>query len=167
MHRLSVYVDLDGHEICLEHLDADERKLLARLRQRARTNPDWNSFDNYWTAAVPAFYQARGLARKAVAHTVLWRIAQDLSSRIALAAGLTRNGDYLDDLEELIREHFPTRRAFCEATGLSEERIAEVLAGRKDLLLKGLAKALERIGFGLRIVPLPAEEIAAGRKQTG
>jgi hypothetical protein len=160
-------VDLDGHEICLEHLDAEERKLLARLRQRARTNQDWDAFDNYRTATVPAFYLACGLARKAVPQTILWRISQDLSSRLALAAGLTRNGDYLDDLEELIREHFPSRRAFSEATGISEEMLGGVLAGRKDLSLKGLATALERIGYALRIAPLPAEEVAAARKQTG
>ena len=63
MHRANLYVDLDGRELCLEHLDAEERLLLARLRRRARTNPDWDAFDNYWTHAVPAFYQGRGLAK--------------------------------------------------------------------------------------------------------
>ena len=167
MRRPSVYVDLDGREICLEHLGADERKLLARLRQRARNNPDWDAFDNYWTAAVPALYEARGLARKAVPQTILWRIAQDLSGRIALAAGLARNGDYRDDLEDLVRDNFPSRRAFCEATGISEAMLSHVLAGRKDLSVKALTAALARIGYGLRIVRLPAEEIAAARKRTG
>ena len=168
MTRPNVYLDLDGHELCLEHLDADERKLLARLRQRARTKPDWDAFDNYWTAHVPAFYLARGMARKAVPRTLLWRIAADLSGRIALAAGLARNGDYRDDLEELIREKFSTRRAFSKATGISEDMVGQVLAGRKDLPLQTLAKALERIGYGLRIVALPAEETAgAARARTG
>src|SRR5262249_55295385 len=121
MRRDSVYIDLDGNQICLEHLDAEERKLLARLRRRARTNPDWDAFDNFWTIAVPALYEARGMDRKAVPRTVLWRIAQDLSGRIAVAAGLARLGDYRDELEELIDEHYPSRRAFCDATGLSED----------------------------------------------
>jgi hypothetical protein len=59
MPRANVYVDLDGNEISLLHLDDDEQKLLARVRRRARTNTDWNAFENYWTAAVPAFYEAR------------------------------------------------------------------------------------------------------------
>jgi hypothetical protein len=88
MRQANVYVDLDGREHCLEHLDAEERKLLAGIRRRARTNPDWDAFDNYWTTAVPALYEARGLPRKRVTGTLLWRIAQDLSSRIGIAAGL-------------------------------------------------------------------------------
>jgi hypothetical protein len=170
MPRPNVYVDLDGREMCLEHLDAEERKLLARLRQRARTNPDWDEFDNYWTREVQAFYQARGVARKAVPRTILWRIGADLSGRIALTAGMARNGDYRDDLEELVREKFRTRRAFCEATGISEEMLSQLLAGRTDLSLKSFAEALERIGYALRIEALPAEETAAaasGRVRTG
>ena len=168
MRRANVYVDLGGHEICLEHLDAEERKLLAGLLRRARTKPDWNTFDNYWTAAVPALYKARGLTLKAVPGTILWRIAQDLSSRLGIAAGLVRPDDYRDELEELIREQFPTRRAFCEASGLSEDMLSHVLAGRKDLSIGTLTKALERIGYRLRIVPGPERQpTARARKRTG
>jgi hypothetical protein len=162
-------VDLDGNKISLLHLDADEHKLLARIQRRARTNPDWDAFDNYWTIAVPAFYEARGLPRKAVLDTVLWRIAQDLSGRIAVAAGLARLGDWRDDLEDLVRQQFPTRKAFCEATGISEDMLSHVLAGRKDLSLAALTKALERIGYALHIrkVPEVRPVPAARKKQTG
>jgi hypothetical protein len=167
MHPDDVYVDLNGNAIYLTPLDADERKLLARIRRRARTNPDWDAFDNFWTVAIPAFYEARGLPRKAVPRTVLWRIAADLSGRIAVAAGLARLGDYRDELEELIRDKFSSRRAFCEASGLSEDMLSHVLAGRKDLSLAKLTEALERIGYRLRIVPLPECARPRQRKQTG
>jgi hypothetical protein len=162
-------VDLDGREICLEHLDASERALLARLRRRARTNPDWDAFDNYWTRTVPGFYKARGLARKAVPRTTLWRIAQDLSSRLGLAAGLVRPDDYLGDLEDLIREKYPSPHAFCRATGLAAELLEPVLAGRADLPLGTLLKGLERIGYTLRVQPLPevTPAAAARKKRTG
>jgi hypothetical protein len=155
MRQTDVYVDLEGQVLSLAGLDADERRLVSRLRRRARTNPDWDAFDNYWTVAVPAFYEARGLSRPAVARTVPWRIAQDLSGRIAVAAGLARVPDYRDELEELIRTKFPNRRAFCEATGLSEDMLSHVLAGRKDLSLAALTAALGRIGYRLRILPSP------------
>jgi hypothetical protein len=168
MRQAKVYVDLDGNQMCLEHLDAEERKLLARLRRRARTEPDWDAFDNYWTAALPAFYRDRGLARRAVPRTFLWRIAQDLSSRLGIAAGLVRPDDYNGDLEELIRAQFPSRREFCEATGISEDMLSHVLAGRKHLSLEALTKALEQIGYRLRIVPAPERQAAKrARKQTG
>lgn len=167
MSRTNVYVDLDGKEICLAHLDTAERKLLARIRRRARTNPDWDAFDNYWTREVAQFYDARGVPRTEARETVVFRVALDLSGRIAVAAGLARVGDYRDDLEELIRDNYPSRRAFCKAAGISEAMLSHVLAGRKDLSVKALTEALARIGYGLRIVRLPAEETAGARKRTG
>jgi hypothetical protein len=167
MRQPEVYVDLDGREICLGHLDAEERKLLARIRRRARTHPDWDAFDNYWTRAVGEFYDARGVSRKVSREGAVYRVAQDLSSRIALAAGLVRVGDYRDELEELVRAQYPTQRAFCEATGLGEDMLSHVLAGRKDLSVEALSRALGRIGYRLRILPAPPVKEVTARKQTG
>ena len=167
MLRVDVYVDLDGRELCLEHLDAEERKLLARIRRRARANADWDAFDNYWTNAVPAVYERRGLERKDVSGTLLWRIAQDLSSRLGIAAGLVRPDDYQGDLEDLVREKFGSQRAFCKATGLSPAMLSHVLAGRKDLSLAKLSAALERIGYRLRIVPVPQGAQPRKQKRSG
>jgi hypothetical protein len=155
MRKTDEYVDLEGRALSLTGLDVEERRLVTRLRRRARSNPDWDAFDNYWTVAVPAFYTARGLSRTAVTRTVPWRIAQDLSGRLAVAAGLARVPDYRDELEELIRTKFASRREFCKATGLSEAMLSHVLAGRKDLSLAALTEALGRIGYRLRILPSP------------
>src|SRR5438132_1574593 len=116
MKRNNVYVDLDGNTFPLAELDPEERRLVAELRRRARVNPDWDAFDNYWTRAVPAFYEARGWSRKRLLKAIPYQIAQDLSSRIGIAAGLIRPPDYRDELERLIRKHFVSRRAFCKAT---------------------------------------------------
>jgi hypothetical protein len=161
MSQASVYVDVEGDLISLAGLDTEERKLVARLKRRARTNPNWDDFDNYWTKAVAEFYDARGVSRSQSVKSVPFQIAQDLSSRIAIAAGLARLSDYRDELEEIIRTRFPTRRAFCKATGISEDLLSHVLAGRKDLSLATLTKGLERIGYRLRIAPGPQ------RKRTG
>ena len=77
MKANDVYIDLDGDPIPLGKLDAEERRLVAQLRRRAAADPDWNAFDNYWTAALSAFYIPRGLSRKAVTQTIPWQIAQD------------------------------------------------------------------------------------------
>src|SRR5262245_21067576 len=127
MRATDVYVDLDGHEIALGALDAEERRLVARLQRRARTHPDWTDFRNYYTRVVAALYDGRGVSRKAMVRTPVWRIAQDLSGRLGIAAGLVRPDDYLGDLEDLIREKFPSHRAFCKATGLSEDVLKQVL----------------------------------------
>ena len=161
MKRSDVYIDLEGNALSLAGLDAEERRLVARLCRRARTHPDWTDFDNYWTREVGRFYDARGVPRRVSRASVPVRIAQDLSGRLGIAAGLVRVGDWRDDLEDLVRKEFPTRRAFCEATGISEDMLSHVLAGRKDLSLATLTKALERIGYRLAITP------DAEKKRTG
>jgi hypothetical protein len=161
MRKADVYVNLHGQDIPLSGLDGEERKLLGRLQRRARTHPDWTDYGNYWTRAVAAFYDARGVPRTASRRAAVYRVAQDLWSRLGIAAGLVRPPDYRAELDGLIRRKYPTRRAFCEATGLSEQMLSHVLAGRKDLSLGALTKALERIGYRVAIAPM------AERKRTG
>lgn len=149
-----LYIDLRGQQHSLSRLDEDERKLLACLEQRSQSGAGWYDFENYWTRAVWELYQPRGLTRKEARETVVYRIAQDLGSRIAIASGLARMPDYRDELADLIRRRFKTRRAFCEATGISEDMLSHVLARRKHLAIDTLQEALARIGCTLRIMPL-------------
>jgi hypothetical protein len=167
MKRADVYIDLKGTEIPLTGLDREERALLSRLRRRARTRRSWTEFANYWTREVAALYDARGLTRAQSRQTPVYRVAQDLWSRLGIAAGLVRSPDYRVELEELIRQKYPSRRAFCEATGLSEDMLSHVLAGRKDLSLAKLTGALERIGHRLRIVPAPQPARSRKPRRTG
>jgi hypothetical protein len=153
MNRNKTYTDLKGRVIVLADLDAEERELVDELKSYAAAHPDWNEYGNYWMPKVYALYKARGLTRRETIATDVWRIAQDIGGRIAVAAGLARAPDYRDDLESLISTHFPTRRAFCEATGLSEDMLSHVLAKRKHLAVDTLNEALGRIGYALHIAP--------------
>jgi hypothetical protein len=148
-----VYLDLDGNAIPLDGLDVDERRILGRLERRSRTQPDWCDFDNYWMSTVAEFYDGRGLSRSQTIATPVYQIAQDLSARLGIAQGMIRPPDYLDQLEDLVLNHFPSRRAFCKASGLATDLLDDVLSGRKDLPLESMSKALNRIGYRLRIVP--------------
>jgi hypothetical protein len=167
MKPAEVYVDLDGHEIALAGLDERERRLVARLRRRARIHPDWTAFDNYWMRELIAFYDARGVRRAVMKARAPYRIAQDLSARLGIATCFIRPPDLLGDLEDLILDHFPSRRAFAKATGVSEELVDDLLAGRKPLALEVLEPALERIGYWLQIRPAPEIKPAQSRKRTG
>lgn len=156
MIQPTTYRDLRGNEIRLNDLNDEERKLVERLTARAAKQPKWNAFDNFWMQQVGDFYSSRGMNRREITRTAAWRIAQDLSGRLAIEQGEARAPDYRDELDELIREHFPTRRAFCDATGLSEDMLSHVLARRKHLAIDTLNDALSRIGFTLRIGKLEA-----------
>ncbi len=153
MNRNEVYVDLRGREIPLANMDEQELQLLGVLQHRAETQPDWVGFDTFWMKEVAAFYDARGLPRNDSRRKPLFRIAQDLSGRLAIAAGKARAADYRDELEELIRTRFRTRREFCEATGISEDMLSHVLARRKHMSIETLVRALDRIGYDLQLTP--------------
>lgn len=161
MKRTDAYLDLAGNRLDLAAVDADERRLIGSLRRRARTHADWCAFDSFWMKAVADFCAAHGITRRAGRHLVVYRIGQDLSNRLGLACGMIRPADYREELEELIRQHFSSRREFCKATGLAEDMLCHVLAGRKHLSLETLTDALARIGYTLHIMP------AAERKRTG
>src|SRR5260370_28166886 len=156
MKTNDVYIDIDGDAILLHSLDAEERRLVSRLRRRARTHPDWTDFDNYWMREVGKFYDARGVPRRVSRESVPVRVAHDLSGRLGLAGGWIEPDDWRGDLEALIRENYPTRKAFCEATGLTPDMLSHVLAGRKDLSLESVTKALEQIGYPPAHTALPA-----------
>jgi hypothetical protein len=162
MHN--TYVDTQGQVYYLVHLDTDERKLLAGLQRKANSGVSWDEFDNHWLPRVASFYKRRRLTRRQTIQTVPYQIAQDLSSRIALAKGLVRLSDCHGELEEIIRTRFKTQAHFCKATGLSSETVRQVLAGRKHLDIETLEAALARIGYGLRIVPRPETPIPQRHK---
>lgn len=152
------YVNLKGDFICVADLTDAEQKFIAKLKRQAKQHPDWNEFWNFWTHGVADFYKESGLTRKQIRETGVYRIAQDLGSRLAIQAGVARAPDYRDELDALIRSRFQTRREFCQATGLTEDMLSHVLAGRKHLAIETLSEALQKIGFSLRIVPVKTIE---------
>ncbi len=161
MIQATDYVNLKGDFICVADLTDAEQKFVAKLKRQAKQIGEWNEFENYWTRAVADFYQDSGMTRKQIRETGVYRIAQDLGSRLAVEAGIARVPDYRDELNELIRSRFQTRREFCQATGLTEDMLSHVLAGRKHLAIETLASALSRIGFSLRIVPVKSVEASS------
>jgi hypothetical protein len=88
------YVDLKGLSHALVDLDTEERQLLRELIERASRQPDWNDFSNHWMKRVGDFYAGRGFSRQQTRQTVVYRIAQDLASRIAVQAGIARAPDF-------------------------------------------------------------------------
>ncbi|MCH7990211.1 MAG: hypothetical protein IID46_13810 [Planctomycetes bacterium] len=158
-----IYMDFRGNPISLAYLDDEERKLIDRLKRRSHTHRDWNDFENYWTKRIAELYDKRGVPRKESCKTAVFKIAQDLGSRIGIEQGLVRVPDYRSELGALIREKFKNRREFCKATGISEDMLSHVLARRKHLAIDTLEEALKKIGCTLRIVPLPTESTKASK----
>ena len=157
MTRNESYSDLYGNTIDISSLDDEERHLIDELHQYAKQHPDFRSGEywNFYPRRVGDFYERRGLTRRETTVTAVWRIAQDIRGRMMIAAGLARRGDYRNDLELLILRQFPSRRAFCDATGISEDMLSHVLAKRKHLGIDTLSDALARIGYTIHITQMP------------
>lgn len=153
MNKGSIYTTLTGETYSLADLDKEERRLVDELVVKARSVTNWTDYANYYMQTVGDFYKTRGRSRRDVITLPVWKIAQDLKGRLMIRAGEALPPDYRDSLGSLIRTEFPTQRAFCEATGLSEDLVSHVLAKRKHLAIDTLSDALDRIGYRLQIVP--------------
>ncbi|GEM_PF-984878 len=149
------YVDLKGQQWNLALLDPEEHAVVEQLRLRARRNLNWFDFDSYRMKEIMTLSNRRRMSGKEIIASPLFQIGIDLSGRLAMAQGYARPDDYRDDLQILITSQFKSQRTFCQATGLSETMLSHVLAGRKDLSIQTLTKALGKIGYGIRAVPLP------------
>jgi hypothetical protein len=153
--KLGQYVDLRGNVLALSGLSKKERAVVDRLQALAAKNPEWHEYHNAWMEEMRHLCTALGISRREMIETIVYRLGQDLGGRLGIGQGKTRLSDYRDELEQLILTRFPTRRQFCEATGLSEDMLSHVLARRKHLAIDTLNAALEKIGYTLHISPLP------------
>jgi hypothetical protein len=155
MVKNKIYRDVRNRPHSLADLTSAERRLVDDCKKFAAAKADWGHYTNFWIPKAEKLLAGRGLDRKEMIQSTLWRIVQDIGARLHIDSGLARAPDYRDELEQIIRERFTTRREFCEATGLSEDMLSHVLARRKHLAMDTLTEALGKIGYTLRIVPAP------------
>ena len=150
---MNTHTDLRGQTIDLSVLDREETQMYEQLQVDA-VRMDSATYRNHWISQVTRLLSGRGLTKPAIVRSPLYRLAQDLGSRQQVERGEARVPDYRDDLEGIIVSQFKTRRAFCEATGLSEDMLSHVLARRKHLAIDTLTEVLGRVGYHLTIAPL-------------
>jgi hypothetical protein len=148
------YTDLHGRQHSLGGLTKQERTALQRLRKLAAGSPDWMAYSNQFVTEMEKLLPSTGKSRRELTQTVVYRVGQDLGSRLGVAQGKMRRSDYRDELQQLIATRFRNRREFCEATGLSEDMLSHVLAKRKNLAIDTLAEALAKVGFAIHITPM-------------
>jgi hypothetical protein len=154
MIQANINTTLDGSRYVIVVLDEEERKLVESLRRYADKATNWTEYRNYYIKKVGKFYESRGLSRQEVVETPAWKIAEGICGRLQVAAGEAEESDYRDELELLIQTKFGSRREFCKATGLSEDMLSHVLAGRKNFSIDKLGDALAKIGYTFHISPL-------------
>lgn len=134
-------------------LTPDERAIASRLREMADHSTNWAEFANSWRKLVVGHCEATGLPRNRIPRSPLYAMGLALDSRVKLKFGIAQPSGYRDQLLEL-SGLYATRKQFCEAIGISEDMLSHVVHNRKDLSIASLQKALDRIGYTIKLVPV-------------
>ena len=130
-----VYQTITGRRIPISNLTETEYGFLEKVAKKYNSRQDWTRFAAWWNAE----FNASSLSTS----SVVYRICQDLESRLGINQGKVSPPDYRDFLAELIDTHFGSRQEFCKATEVDPGQLSRVLASRADLSMKVLQKVLE------------------------
>jgi len=130
----------------LTELDDEERQFLEEIfaLYHADPPPEWSEFGTGWICQ----YKERELESEAV-----YRICQDLEGRLSIVQEKAAKPDYKGCLIELIEQHYKSRYAFCQATGVNEGQLSRVFAGKSQFSIDLLLQILEHLGATLTIIP--------------
>ena len=91
------------------------------------------------------------MTRKVIVETPIFRILEDMDSRLAIKQDYARRGDYRDELQVIVDQNFPSLYAFCQTIGLDEGYLSRVLNKRQHISMKKLTQILITIGYELTI----------------
>ena len=146
---MKTYHTLKHEMYDLDSLPQDQQSMYKAVWAFYQQEPDWDIFTAFWLAHVDRLQPK--LTRKDITETPIFKICQDMDSRVAMKQGYTRPSDYRDELQRIIDQKFPSRYAFCQTTGLDEGYLSRVLNKRQHISMKKLAHILDAIGYELTI----------------
>ncbi len=132
-----VYRTITGRVVPLTGLSATERKFLGQVRRKYHARPQWTKFASWWTVE----FDRSGLPDS----SVVYRLCDDLESRLGIAQGKVAPPDYRDFLADVIEERYKSRYEFCKEIGFDQGYLSRVLAGQADLSMAMLRKLLSAL----------------------
>jgi len=97
---MKTYRTLENELIDLTALSPEQKKIYERVKRFYDKRPHWDKFEAFWLRQVDTLQPA--LTRKEIVNTPIWKICEDMDSRLAIEQGYARRGDYLDELLGLI-----------------------------------------------------------------
>ena len=143
------YQTLKNEIYDLASLSPDQRDIYEAVRDFYQQEPAWDKFTAFWLARVDRLQPK--LTRKEITETPIFKICEDMDSRLAIKGGYARPGDYRDELQMIIDQRFSSRYAFCQTIGLDEGYLSRVLNKRQHISIKKLTQILDAIGYELTI----------------
>lgn len=136
------YTTLTGRQYDLTQLTPGQHSFLAGVYRWFQQVPGWDEFSSGWVSLARGQLWTEGALP--VGHPV-YRICQDLATRLGVAEGRVARPDYRDRLADLIEERFGSRYRFCKVAGIDQGHLSRILAGKGDLSAKSLQALLDAL----------------------
>lgn len=147
---MKTYKTLRGEIFDLGELTPEQKAIYTDVKSAFDSNTEWTDFSNLWIARMGAAFD--GIPRSEVVEEPLYKICQDLESRLGIRQGHTSEPDYRDLLAEVISLHYRSRYQFCAEMGFDEGYLSSVLSKKKNLSLKKLEEILGRTNYRIAFV---------------
>ena len=141
---MKLYTTLSNGKYDLDTLDNSHKDFIEKIIHYYKRNPNWNNFANYWHKEGQKIWKNKN--RKEVVKLPIFKICQDLESRLGIKQGYVRQADYRDELLKIIEE-YQSRYQFCRKTGIDEAFLSHILSKRKNLSIVKLQELLEKLGY--------------------
>lgn len=146
---MKIYTTLENEKYDRDQLPPAHRKFLAKVFRYCAKGPSWDEFANFWLSKGNELWE--GIKGKEIIELPVYKICQDLEARLGIEQGYTRERDLRDELEELVETNFDSKYKFCQATGIDQGFLSNVLKKRKNFSISKLDTALHKVGYKLTI----------------
>ncbi len=147
---MNFYKTLNSEVFDLDQLTNEQEAIYRAVESFYDTNPDWGEFSNFWIARMREVLGNE--ESSSVIKAPIYKICQDLDSRLGIRQGYTRESDYRDLLADVIDRHFKSRYQFCKEIGIDEGYLSNVLNKKRHISIEKLEEVLERTNYRIAFV---------------
>jgi hypothetical protein len=142
---MNFYKTLNGEIFDFNQLTDEQKAIYNVVKSFYDTNPEWTEFSNFWITKIREAFTNE--EPSLVVEEPIYKICQDLESRLGIRQGYAREPDYRDLLADIISIHFKSRYQFCKEIEIDEGYLSNVLNRKKHLSVEKLEEILERTNY--------------------
>lgn len=154
---MKIYTTLNNEKYDLDNLSVLHKKFIIKIFIYYKKRPEWNKFANHWLKEGLKVW--KNTNKKLVVNLPIFRVCQDLESRLGIREGYIKEPDYRDELLKIIEE-YPSRYKFCKKVGIDEAFLSNILRKKKNISMTKLQDLIHKIGY---VVAFVKRENVAGR----
>ncbi len=150
---MNAYETLDHKTFDLDKLPSKQKKFFEEMKVCLRKKFDWSEFGSFWFNQLSVVFKE--VKKEDIPQLPIFKICQDMESRLGVQQGYTRLTDYRDMLAKIISEVYKSRYLFCKEVGIDEAFLSNVLKKKKHFSTKKLQEILDKAGYDLEIRKRP------------